>query len=80
MDTKPATIAGSPGSPDRQADSAPHLLRRAWHGIRGRILGGLLLVLPILITLWAIYWLYSALEKYVIDPLALMLLRLVRWG
>jgi uncharacterized membrane protein len=45
-----------------------------WHGIRARILGGLLLVLPVLITFWVIYWLYSSLEKYVIDPLALLVL------
>jgi uncharacterized membrane protein len=45
-----------------------------WHGIRGRILAGLLLVLPVLITFWVIYWLYSSLEKYVIDPLALLVL------
>jgi uncharacterized membrane protein len=50
------------------------VLRRAWHSIRGRILGGLLLVLPVLITFWVIYWLYSSLEKYVIDPLALLVL------
>jgi uncharacterized membrane protein len=33
-----------------------------------------MLVLPILITLWVVYWLYSTLEKYVIDPLALLVL------
>jgi uncharacterized membrane protein len=68
MDTKPPSIPGP------QADAAPSVLRRTWHGIRGRILGGLLLVLPILITFWVIYWLYSTLEKYVIDPLALLVL------
>jgi uncharacterized membrane protein len=65
----------SPGAaPDPQADPAPTALRRAWHSVRGRILGGLLLVLPILITFWVIYWLYSSLEQYVIDPLALLVL------
>jgi uncharacterized membrane protein len=51
------------------------VLRRVWHDIRGRLLGGLLLVLPILITLWVVYRLYSALEDYVIRPLA----RVVIW-
>ena len=69
MDTKP------PGIADPQADAALPVLRRAWHGIRGRIFGGLLLVLPVLITFWALYWLYSALEDYLIRPLA----RLVIW-
>jgi uncharacterized membrane protein len=41
------------------------------------MIGGLLLVLPILITLWVIHWLYSHLELYVIDPLALVVLQLV---
>jgi uncharacterized membrane protein len=52
--------------------------RRAWYSFRGRILGGLLLVLPFVITFWVIYWLYSSLEKYVIDPLALLVLWPVR--
>jgi uncharacterized membrane protein len=56
------------------------LLRTAWHSVRGRILGGLVLVLPFLITFWVIYWLYSGLEKYVIDPLALLVLWKVRQG
>jgi uncharacterized membrane protein len=38
------------------------------------MLGGLLLVLPILITLWVIHWLYSVLVSYVIDPLAQLVL------
>jgi uncharacterized membrane protein len=33
-----------------------------------------MLVLPILITLWFIYWSYLVLEKYIIDPLALLVL------
>jgi uncharacterized membrane protein len=80
VDTKLTAVPGPPGIPDSEAASAPPVLRRAWHGIRGRILGGLLLVLPILITLWVIHWLYSALEKYVIDPLARLLLWQVRRG
>jgi uncharacterized membrane protein len=74
MDAKPAAVPDPPGAPDAQADPAPTLLRRAWRGIRGRMFGGLLVVLPILITVWVIYWLYSTLEKYVIDPLVLLVL------
>jgi uncharacterized membrane protein len=33
-----------------------------------------LVVLPILVTLWFFRWLYSGLEKYVIDPLAVFVL------
>ena len=40
-----------------------------------------MLVLPVLITFWVIYWLYSSLENYVIDPLARVVLWLIqqRW-
>ena len=69
MGTKPLGIPGP------QADAALPVLRKAWHGIRGRIFGGLLLVLPVLITFWVVYWLYSALEDYAIRPLA----RVVIW-
>jgi uncharacterized membrane protein len=79
MSVKQTAATGSPGDVVSQADpDSSGAFRRAWGGIRVRILGGLLLVAPILVTLWIIYWLYSVLEKYVIDPLALVLLRLVR--
>jgi uncharacterized membrane protein len=77
MYSKPNAVPAPAGTPNSQADPAPAGLRRVWHSVRGRILGGLLLALPILITLWIIQWLYSALEKYVIDPLAMLVLWLV---
>jgi len=67
MDTNPTAVPDPPG--------APGALRRAWHSVRGRVLAGLLLVLPILLTFWVVYWLYSSLERYVIGPLA----QLVIW-
>jgi uncharacterized membrane protein len=81
VDTKPTAVAQSPAVPDPQAGSDPTALRKVWHSIRGRILGGLMLVLPVLITFWVVYWLYSSLENYVIDPLARVVLWLVlqRW-
>jgi uncharacterized membrane protein len=75
VDVKPTTVPGSPGPLGLQTNATPTALGRAWHSIRGRILGGLMRVLPVLITLWLVYQLYSALEKYLIDPLA----RLVIW-
>jgi uncharacterized membrane protein len=78
MDVKPTPAAGTSGILAPQDGPAPGAFRRVWRGIRVRILGGLLLVAPILVTLWIIYLLYSFLEKYVIDPLALVLVRLVR--
>jgi uncharacterized membrane protein len=78
MNTKPTAVPSRVDIADFQADAPPPSLRTAWHGIRARMLGGLMLVLPIGITLWVIYWLYSSLEKYVIDPLAVLVLWLVR--
>jgi uncharacterized membrane protein len=53
----------------------PSAARAAWLSVKKRVLGGLLLVLPIVISFWVIFWLYSALVRHVIDPLA----RLVMW-
>src|SRR5262245_1867361 len=80
MNTNPTAITGPPPVSNQQAGSGPGGLRRAWHNIRARMLAGLMLVLPILITLWLLYWLYSTLEKFVIDPLALLVLWKVGGG
>jgi uncharacterized membrane protein len=47
--------------------------------IRDRIVGGLLLAMPLLLTLWIIGWLYGILEQKVIDPLAGLLLWKLKW-
>jgi uncharacterized membrane protein len=44
--------------------------------IRQRILSGIVLALPIVITFWIIFWLYSTLQRWLIDPVA----QLVRWA
>jgi uncharacterized membrane protein len=78
MNTEPTADPGLPLIPDHQAATGG--LRRAWHDIRARILAGLMLVLPILITLWVIHWLYSTMEMVVIDPLARLVLWMLRGG
>ncbi len=45
--------------------------------IRQKIVAGLLLVLPFLVTFWIVYWLYMTLEDYVIDPAARLVLQLI---
>jgi uncharacterized membrane protein len=80
MDAKLTTIPGPPGPPGPPTSPTPSALRSAWLSIRGRILGGLLLVLPVLITLWVVYWLYAFLHLYLIDPLARLVLWKVRQG
>lgn len=48
-------------------------LRALFNAIKGRIFSGLLLALPIAITIWIIYWLYSTLQGIVLDPLAYLI-------
>lgn len=73
MESTPVVV---PESSDIPVAAAPHgMFRKSWYSIRARILGGLVFVLPIVITLWVIYWIYSRLERYLIDPIALLLLR-----
>ncbi len=79
MDSKPADTS-KPGMPQYQTAAALVEDRTFWQRIKGRILGGLLIVLPILITWWVFHWLYSTLATSVIDPLALLVLWKVRRG
>jgi uncharacterized membrane protein len=43
--------------------------------LRGRMIAGLLLVLPFVVTFWIVYWLYTWLDLYVISPMAKLVLR-----
>jgi len=45
-----------------------------WKHIRNRLVEGLLVILPVLVTFWIIHWLYSWLESYVIEPIAVFVL------
>lgn len=72
METPSADAANLPEASDLPPASTPY---RIWLSIRNRILGGVVLVLPFLITLWVLTWLYSLLERFVIEPLA----RFVLW-
>jgi uncharacterized membrane protein len=37
--------------------------------VRTRIIGGLLLALPIVLTFWIVYWLYTMIKEVVLDPM-----------
>src|SRR5262249_29419683 len=56
------------------AESTSDAFRPAWHGVRDRMLAGLLALLPIMVTLWIIRWLYICLDTYVIAPFAMIVL------
>jgi uncharacterized membrane protein len=45
-------------------------LRWLVYSIRNRIISGLVLALPIVLTFWIIYWLYTTVTRGVLDPLA----------
>jgi uncharacterized membrane protein len=79
MDTKPNATPGAAAVPDRQAHPAVGGAYKVGRRIRDRILGGLILAMPLLITLWVLGWLYSILEQKVIDPLVGLLLWKLKW-
>jgi uncharacterized membrane protein len=69
---------GSPGpnaSPSASSESAIGRFRRFRREVRDRLVEGLLVMLPILVTLWVVKWLYQSLAYYGVEPLA----RLVIW-
>lgn len=43
-----------------------------WSQFCDRVIQGLFLILPLLITCWVFYWLYSFIESYVVSPLTAM--------
>jgi uncharacterized membrane protein len=46
---------------------------------RARIISGLVVSLPIVITFWIVYWLLMTLEKFLLDPLAGLVNRIHAW-
>jgi uncharacterized membrane protein len=79
MDTKPNAAPGRPGVSDLRVEPTLAAPRGVVRSIRDRIIGGLLLVMPLLITLWIFSWLYTFLEKKVIDPLVGLVLWKLKW-
>jgi uncharacterized membrane protein len=79
MERHPDPPSDRPHGADLRPDSPPAAPLRARRTIRDRLLGGLILALPLLITLWTISWIYSVLEQKVIDPLAGLVLWKLKW-
>src|SRR6516162_6828581 len=44
--------------------------RSFFSALRSRLAGGLVFALPIVITLWIVYWLLLTLERFLLDPIA----------
>lgn len=64
MESSP--IAQEPGP----TGPRPGSLRAILDAIQARIIGGLVLALPIVITTWIVYWLYSTFHDLVVRPVA----------
>ena len=61
-------------------DQSTTPLRSLIKAIQVRIIQGLLLALPVVITFWIIYWLYSTLRNLVIGPVASLVVWVVGGG
>ena len=79
MDTKPNATPGPAGVPNLQTAPVVEPRRGVWRGIGNRVFDGLMLAMPVLITFWILIWLYSLLEKKLIDPLAGVVLWKLHW-
>ncbi len=66
-----------PNSPAPAAPS-PGGFGVLFSAVRTRIISGLVLALPIVLTFWIVYWLYSTLTQAVLDPLANLVGSLIR--
>ena len=65
---EPLSLHGEPVAPPRPIESGK--AGGGVHAIRTRIVSGLILALPIVLTFWIIYWLYSSLKQLILDPIA----------
>jgi uncharacterized membrane protein len=46
--------------------------------IQNRILSGLILALPIVLTFWIVFWLYSTFKSIILDPIAVLVQRILQ--
>jgi uncharacterized membrane protein len=79
MDANRTAVPDRPGGTDLRVDSIPAPAGMGRRSVRDRLVGGLVLALPLLLTLWILGWFYSILEQKVIDPLAGLLLWKLKW-
>lgn len=68
MNTRPVTV--KPPEPDFAALIPDTMLGRLLANLRDRIVGGLLLLLPVAITFWILRWGFLILDENVIEPAA----------
>jgi uncharacterized membrane protein len=64
-----------PVPPHLNEVGALHALLKA---VQNRILSGLILALPIVLTFWIVFWLYSTFKAIILDPIAALVQRILR--
>jgi uncharacterized membrane protein len=64
------TLADSPMVTEPGAAPPSGPFSAALRNIRNRVAGGLIICLPIAITFWVFYWLYTTLRRAILDPIA----------
>jgi uncharacterized membrane protein len=79
MDSNRPAAPSSPGGTNLRVDSVQAPGQKPRRSIRDRIVGGLLLALPLLLSIWIILWLYSIVEQKMIEPLAGLLMWKLKW-
>ena len=81
MDRLPSTSAPQPASQARTKARDPQAwsLASLLHSIRARLISGLIISLPIVITFWIVYWIFMTLERFLLNPLAGLINRIHAW-
>jgi uncharacterized membrane protein len=69
MDAQPPAVPGGPEGDGHRPGPPPAPPGRRGRSVRDRLIGGLILAMPIVITVGIIVWLYSTVVRLVIDPL-----------
>lgn len=71
QEPRPLT-AETPPDPDLPP---PGSIRDAIRAIQNRILSGLFLALPIVLTIWIAHWIYTTVQALVLEPLSVLFIR-----
>src|SRR5262249_8143137 len=69
MDAQPPAVPGGPEGDDLRPGQPPAPPGRRGRSVRDRLIGGLILAMPIVITVGIIVWLYSTVVRLFIDPI-----------
>jgi uncharacterized membrane protein len=66
----PATLVKTPN---------PFSPRFLFSPVRNQLISGLIFSLPIVITFWIIYWIFLTLERFLLNPVAALIHRIIAW-